>query len=327
MLASPQDTSYGGGHAPTWGIWSALWAVYIVWGSTYLAIRVVIDTVPPFLSAGFRFLVAGSLLYLWSIRRGDRLGDRPTRRQWRSAAIIGSALLLGGNGMVVWAELTVPTGIAALLIGTVPLWIALIGGLVLRERTTWREILGIVIGFVGVALLVGPVGGTGFDPWGVAALLVASISWAGGSLYARRAPLPRRPLVGAAMQMIAGGAALTVVGVAAGELGRLDPGAISLASWVAIAYLVVFGSLVGFVAYAWLLRVARTSLVATYAYVNPVIAVLLGWAILEEAVTIRTLLAGVVIVGAVALIVSSRTVEDEEDAEVVPLDRDEQISA
>lgn len=311
MLASPQDASHGGGHAPTWGIWSALWAVYIVWGSTYLAIRYVVETMPPFLSAGARFLVAGGVLYAWAIRRGDRRGDRPTLRQWRSAAIIGGALLLGGNGMVQWAEQTVPSGIAALLIATVPLWMAVIGGVVLRERTTWREVLGIVVGFGGVALLVGPVGGAGFDPLGIAAILFASLSWASGSLYARRADLPGRPLVGIAMEMIAGGAILAAVGLAVGEAGTLDPGSFSPASWAGLAYLTVVGSLVGFAAYAWLLRVARTSLVATYAYVNPVIAVLLGWAIASEQVTPRTLLAGLVIVGAVALIVSARTDDGE----------------
>lgn len=314
MLTSPQDPSHGGGHAPTWAIWSAMWAVYIVWGSTYLAIAVVVETFPPFLSAAIRFLIAGGFLYAWAIRRGDREGDRPTLRQWRAAAIVGGALLFGGNAMVVWAEQTVPSGIAALLVGTVPLWMALIGGLVLRERTRWREALGIVVGFGGVALLVGPIGGGGaFDPWGVAAVLFASISWASGSLYARRAPLPKRPLVGIAMEMLAGGVILTIVAGVTGELWRVEWGAISLASWVGTAYLVVFGSLVGFAAYAWLLRVAKTSLVATYAYVNPVIAVLLGWAFLSEPVTARTLIAGLVIVGAVALIVSSRAEEGEEE--------------
>lgn len=314
MLSSPQDPSHGGGHAPTWAIWSAMWAVYIVWGSTYLAIAVVVETFPPFLSAAIRFLVAGVLLYAWAIRRGDREGDRPTLRQWRAAAIVGGALLLGGNGMVVWAEQTVPSGIAALLVGTVPLWMALIAGALLRERMAWREVLGIVVGFGGVALLVGPIGGGGtFDPWGVAAVLFASISWASGSLYARRAPLPTRPLVGTAMEMIAGGLVLTLAAALTGELGRVEWAEISLASWVGTAYLVVFGSLVGFAAYAWLLRVAKTSLVATYAYVNPVIAVLLGWAILREPVTVRTLVAGLVIVGAVALIVSSRSEQGEEE--------------
>lgn len=313
MISSPQDSSHGNGHAPTWGIWSALWAVYIVWGATYLAIRYVVETMPPFLSAGIRFLVAGGMLYLWAIRRGDREGDRPTLRHWRTAAIIGGALLLGGNGMVQFAEQTVPSGIAALLIATVPLWMALIGGVILRERTTWREVLGIVVGFGGVALLVGPVGGAGFDPIGIAAVLFAAVSWASGSLYARRAALPARPLVGIAMEMIAGGVILGIVGLASGEAAELDAASVSLASWLGLAYLIVFGSLVGFAAYAWLLRVARTSLVATYAYVNPVIAVLLGWAVASEDVTLRTLLAGLVIVGAVALIVSARAVEGEEE--------------
>lgn len=314
LLSSPQDASHGGGHAPTWAIWSAMWVVYIIWGSTYLAIAVVVETMPPFLAAGARFLVAGAMLYAWAIRRGDREGDRPTARQWRSAAIIGTALLLGGNGMVQWAEQTVPSGIAALLIATVPLWMAVMAGVVLRERMTWREVLGIAVGFGGVALLVGPVGGEArFDLLGIAAILFAALSWAGGSLYARRAPLPSRPLVGTAMEMLAGGVALVIVGLAAGELGRVDLGAFSVASWIGLAYLVVFGSLAGFAAYAWLLRVARTSLVSTYAYVNPVIAVLLGWAILSEAVTARTLIAGAVIVAAVALIVSARAEQGQDE--------------
>ena len=213
--------------------------------------------------------------------------------------------------MVQWAEQTVPSGITALLIATVPLWIAVIGGLALRERTTWREVLGVVVGFGGVALLVGPVGGEGFDPLGIGAILLASVSWAAGSLYARRADLPARPLVGIAMEMIAGGVILGIVGVARGEATGLDPTSFSLSSWLGLAFLVTFGSLVGFAAYAWLLRVARTSLVSTYAYVNPVIAVLLGWAIASEEVTLRTLVAGLVIVAAVALIVSARTGEGE----------------
>jgi drug/metabolite transporter (DMT)-like permease len=307
VFRNPQDPSHGGGHAPTWGVWTAMWAVYIVWGSTYLAIRVAVETIPPFLSASIRFLVAGALLYPVAIRMGDRAEDRPTRRHWRSAAIIGGALLVGGNGMVVWAEQTVPSGIAALIVATVPLWMVLIAAVVLRERASWREVLGIVVGFVGILLLVGPAGSDiDLDLVGAGAVVVASLSWASGSLYARRAPLPRRPLVGVAMEMLAGGAILLLVAAATGELVEVRLADFSLASTLAVAYLVVFGSLVGFAAYAWLLRVARTSLVATYAYVNPVIAVFLGWAILREDVTSRTLLAGLVIVGAVALIVSAK---------------------
>lgn len=313
LLTSPQDPSHGNGAAPTWAIWAALWAVYIVWGSTYLAIRVVVRTMPPFLSAGARFLVAGAILYLLTIRRGNREQDRPTLRQWRSAAVIGGALLLGGNGLVMWAEQTVPSGIASLLIATVPLWMVLLGGAVLRERTTWREAVGVAVGFGGIAMLVRPSGGESLHVAGLVVLLLAALFWASGSLYARRAPLPSRPLVGTAMEMLAGGAILVIAGAAAGELADLRPAEYSLESLLGLSYLIVFGSLVGFTAYAWLLRVARTSLVSTYAYVNPVVAVFLGWAILHETITPMTLLAGGVIVGAVALIVSARAASGEEE--------------
>ncbi len=313
LLTSPQDPSHGNGSAPTWGIWASLVAVYIVWGSTYLAIRVAVRTIPPFLSASIRFLVAGAILYAWAIRRGDREGDRPTLRQWRSAAIVGGALLLGGNGMVVWAERTVPSGIAALLVATVPLWMVIIAGLLLRERVAWPEVLGIVLGFGGIVLLTEAGGSERLDPVGVGAVLFASVSWAAGSLYARRAHLPARPLVGTAMEMLAGGVLLALAGIATGELADFRVSEFSLESVLGVGYLVVFGSLVGFASYAWLLRVARTSLVATYAYVNPIVAVLLGWAILDESVTARTLLAGLIIVSAVALIVSARAAAHEEE--------------
>ncbi len=302
-MRSPSPTK----QASTGAVWAALAAVYVIWGSTYIAIRVYVETLPPLLVASVRFLIAGGLLYAWAIRRGDREGDRPTPRHWRSAAIIGSALLLGGNGAVVLAEQTVPSGISALLIATVPLSMVAIAGLVLRERIDWREWLGIAVGLAGIMLLVEPWNGFAFDPLGVGLLLFASISWASGSLYARFAPLPSRPLVGTAMQMLAGGVALGIGGIAAGELGDVDLARASLASVMSVVYLIVFGSLVGFTAYAWLIRVTRTSLVATYAYVNPIVAVLLGWAMLGEHVGLRTLIAGAVIVVAVALIVSVRS--------------------
>ena len=310
-MRSPTPVKEASGGA----IWAALVAVYIVWGSTYLAIRVAVETMPPLLMASVRFLIAGGLLYVWAIRRGDRAGDRPTLRQWRSAAIIGAALLLGGNGAVVLAEQTVPSGIAALLVATTPLWMVVLARVVLRERVTWRETLGIGIGFAGIALLVQPWEGFAFDPVGVFLMLFASVTWAAGSLYARTAPLPVRPLVGTAMEMIAGGIALGLAGLVAGELGDLRLADISFASTMGFVYLIVFGSLVGFTAYAWLLRVARTSLVSTYAYVNPIVAVLLGWAILAEPVTPLTLIAGAVIVVAVALIVSVRTRKQEVEGE------------
>jgi drug/metabolite transporter (DMT)-like permease len=286
-------------------VWAAFLAVCVIWGSTYLAIRVTIETIPPLLSAAFRFLTAGVVLYVLTIRLGDAGGDRPRLVHWRSALVIGAAMLFGGNGLVSVAEQRVPSGIASLIIATVPLWMVAIRGAFLRERVRWVEVVGLVIGFGGIALLVDPFGHGGADLVGVGTLLLAAICWAGGSLYARRAALPSRPLVGTAMQMLAGGVVLLVVGTATGEWGRFDPGAVSLESLLALAYLIVFGSLVAFASYVWLLRNARTTFVSTYAYVNPVVAVFLGWAVLDEIVTGMTLLAGAVIVAAVALIVSA----------------------
>jgi drug/metabolite transporter (DMT)-like permease len=300
--AEPFD---GDRNASPAGIWAALLAVYIVWGSTYLAIRVTVRTIPPLLSASTRFLVAGALLYLWSVRRGDRRGDRPTPAHWRSAAIIGAVMLFGGNGLVSLAEQTVPSSLAALLLASIPLWMVVIRLTVLRERSGWVEVAGLLLGFGGIVLLVDPFGGGTADPLGVALLLVAALSWASGSLFARRAALPSRPLVGTGMEMIAGGVVCLVAAVAAGELGDLDLARISVPSILGLAFLIVFGSWVGFAAYVWLLRVARTSLVSTYAYVNPVVAVFLGWAILGEAISVRTLVAGAVVLAAVALIVSA----------------------
>jgi drug/metabolite transporter (DMT)-like permease len=303
-----------------------------VWGSTYLAIRVAVQTLPPFLMASVRFLVAGGVLYAWAILRGDRGGDRPRAVHWRSAAIIGTALLLGGNGGVVWAEQRVDSGIAALLVATVPLWMVVLAWLALRERVGWREMLGIAVGFAGIVLLIRPQGSGGIDPWGAGALVFASLSWAAGSLYARKAPLPSRPLVGTAMEMLCGGVALGIAGIVTGEFGRIDLSGVSAESLWGLGYLIVFGSLVGFSAYAWLLRVARTSLVSTYAYVNPVVAVLLGWAILSEPVTSQTLVAGGIIVVAVALIVTARARarsegEEGHPAGGVPPVEDERVSA
>jgi drug/metabolite transporter (DMT)-like permease len=295
-------------------IWAALGAIYFFWGTTYIAIKVGVETMPPFLMASTRFLIAGAIMYVIAIRTGDRKGDRPRAEHWRSAAIIGTALLLGGNGFVSWAEQRIDSGMAALIVATVPLWLVLIGRFVLRDKVSWREWLGIAAGFGGLVLLVNPGQSGAVDPFGAALVVFASISWAAGSLYARSAKLPSRPLVGTAMEMLCGGLALGVVGIASGELGRLDVSAISMESLLGLGWLIVFGSIVGFSAYVWLLRVTRTSLVGTYAYVNPVVAVLLGWAILGEAVTLGTFIAGGVIVVAVALIVSARTPKEDAPA-------------
>lgn len=309
--AAPQPQEH---FASTNKVWGALVTVWIVWGSTYLAIRVAVRTIPPLMMGSVRFLLAGGILYVLAVRRGDRVGDRPTAEHWRSAFIIGAALLLGGNGLVSWAEQRVPSGVAALLIATVPLWLAIGDRLRYGSRLSRQTILGLAVGFSGVVLLVGQSGDGKIDSLGAAALVGASIFWAGGSLYSRGAALPRRPLVGTGMQMLAGGLVMAVASVATGELGRLDVGNVSGESLLGLAYLIVFGSWVGFTAYVWLLRNTRTSLVGTYAYVNPVVAVLLGWALLSEMITVRTLLSGGVIVVGVALIVTARAPQPSADA-------------
>lgn len=281
--------------------------MYVLWGSTYLAIRFAIQTLPPFMMAAARFLIAGGLLYAWTRWRG---APRPTLPQWRGATVVGGLLLMCGNGAVVWSEQRVPTGLAALLVATVPLWMVLLDG----AGRGWRRpptqvLLGVGFGLTGVALLVGPghfAGSDGIDPIGAAALLVGSAFWASGSLYSRRATLPESRLLGTAMQMIGGGCCLLVLGTLLGEWSQLDLAHASARSLLALGYLVVFGSLVGFTAYIWLLRVSTPALVSTYAYVNPVVAVLLGWAFAGEPITARTLLAAAVIVAAVMLITTHR---------------------
>jgi drug/metabolite transporter (DMT)-like permease len=294
---------------------AALLVVYVVWGSTYLGILLAIRTIPIFLMAGVRFLVAGAVLYVLSIRRGDRVGDRPGARQWLAAAVVGALLFLVGNTGVAWAEQRVATGASSLVIATVPLWMALFDRLGYGQRLSRNAVVGLVLGFAGAALLAGP-GADRIDLTGFAVLLVAAAGWAIGSLYSRHAPLPRRPLVSSSMQMLVGGALLAVVAAASGELG--DAGRPSLESALAVAYLVVFGSILAFSTYAWLLRVARTSLVSTYAYVNPLVAVLLGWAVENEGVGLRTLGAGALILVAVALIVSPGSGLRREAPAVVP---------
>ena len=283
---------------------SAFAIVYVIWGSTYLAILFAIDTMPPFLMASARFLVAGALLYWWA--RFISGARAPTLVQWRSAAIVGLLLLLGGNGLVVWSEQRIPTGMAALLVGTVPCFMVLIdwlrrGGL----RPSGRVVAGLGLGLLGLVWLVGPdsvMGGGRADLLGASALVFASFSWAVGSIYSRHAPLPDSPFLGTAMQMLAASVALFAVSAALGEPWQFDPGAVSLRSVLSFLYLVVLGSIVAFSAYIWLLRVSTPARVSTYAYVNPVVAVLLGWALAGEELTARMVVAAAVIVSGVALI-------------------------
>src|SRR3990172_11497284 len=285
----------------------AFLSIYTIWGSTYLAIRIAIETLPPFLMAGVRFLIAGAALYLWTRLRG---APRPTRSNWKAATIIGGLLLLGGNGGVVWAEQTVPSGLTAVLITTVPLWMALLEWKRYeRVRPPAPIVLGLVIGFAGVVLLVGPeeLAGSGtINRIGATVLILASLSWAIGSLYSRRALLPSSPLQSTAMEMLAGGLLLSAAGLVSQEWVGFQPSEASLRSIVAFSYLTVFGSLIGFTSYIFLLKATTAAKVSTYAYVNPIIAIILGWAIAQEELTLRTMVAAAIIVAAVVVITTYR---------------------
>jgi drug/metabolite transporter (DMT)-like permease len=275
-----------------------------VWGSTYLAIAIAVQTLPPLLSAGLRFLLAGAILGAWLVARHGRAALRIDRAQLGGAALVGMLLLAGGNGLVVLAERTVPSGLTALVIASVPLWIVIFR-LVARDRVATSLIGGVLVGFAGVGILVVPRGASGeVDPVGLFMLVGATFSWALGTFASPRLRTPRDPLASTTVQMLAGGALLVAIALAIGEPGRADPSKFSTASLVAMAYLVVFGSLVAFSAYTWLLQHAPVSVVATYAYVNPVVAVLLGAVFLSELVTPSMLIGASIIIAAVAFIVS-----------------------
>ena len=291
-------------------LWTGLLVLYVVWGSTYLGIAVAVKTIPPFLMAAIRFAIAGGILLGWSIAREGRSFSLPTRREWRDSVIVGALLLGTGMGFVSLGEKTVPSGITALLIGMMPVWVAIFGRIFLGERLPPVAMLGIAVGFGGVAILVGPsaVGGSGaLDPFGLLAIIISPMSWAAGSLFAsHRAILPSRPLVATGTQMLAGAAVLVVFGLIHGEAAQFRVDAIAADSVLALVYLTAIGSLLAFTTYGWLLRVAPLPLVATYAYVNPVVAVFLGALVLSEPIEPRTIVAGAVIVTAVALIVTTR---------------------
>ena len=291
---------------PAARIWLALGTVYLLWGSTYLGIKFSIETIPPLLMGSLRFLAAGGVLFLLASRGRRVEGDRLGAPQWRATLLIGALLLVGGNGGVILAEQYVPTGIVALLVATAPLWMAVLDRLIFGRRLPALAIVGLVIGFVGVGFLIGAPGPGRIKLIGAALALAAPICWATGSVLSRHVPLPRRQLLSSAMEMTWAGTVFAVLSVATGELARVHVDRISTTSVVAIIYLVIFGSLVGFSAYAWLLRAAPLSLVSTYAYVNPVVAVILGSIFLGEAITGRTVVAGGIILAAVALIVIAR---------------------
>jgi len=294
-------------------IWLGMLAVYIFWGSTYLAIRYAVGSLPPFLMAAARHCSAGLILFLFMRIKGIPL---PKWSEWRVTIVVGLFLLLGGNGLLVWAEQRVISSVAALVIGSVPLWIVLLeslrpGG----SRPGWLVVIGVTIGFMGILTLFNPFGAAethqGIDLLGAIALLLAALFWAIGSIYGREHydQMPREPLQATSMEMLSGGVSLLLVGSLTGEWGRLDLGNVTASSVLGLAYLIVFGSLIAFSAYAWLLGVAPTPLVSTYAYVNPVVAILLGSLIAHEPITPRIILATSVIVGSVILINAEQVIK------------------
>jgi drug/metabolite transporter (DMT)-like permease len=298
------------GRASRAQIVAAFASIYVIWGSTYLAIRYAVETIPPFIMGGIRFLISGAMLYLWARSRG---APRPTRLHWRNAIIAGGFLLLGGNGAVVWAEQFVPSGLTALLVSILPFWLVIIEWIrPPRRRPSAAVLVGLVLGFVGIIVLVGPsdVGGHGdVSPLGALVLILGSLSWAIGSFWSRDAQLPESGLLTTGMEMVGGGVLLLVVGTLAGEFSRLDIHGISNASAFGLLYLITFGSLLGFTSYIWLLDKVSPARLGTYAYVNPIVAVLLGWAIAGERLSIRTGVAAAIVICAVALITTARSTE------------------
>jgi drug/metabolite transporter (DMT)-like permease len=297
---------------------AAFAAVYIFWGSTYLAIKQAIETIPPFIMAGSRFLFSGSVLFLLAL--GSKDFEMPTWKHWRTSLIVGVLLLLIGNGGVVYAERYLSSSLAALLIAIEPFWIVILSWLWLRQgRPGRRVILGLLIGFIGVGLLVvgqpGEAADSGHQTAATVAIILAALSWAAGSIYGLRAPVPKSSLLTAGMQMISGGAVLLLASVPKGEWSGFALANVSTTSWLSLGYLIVFGSLIGFTAYSWLLKNAQPSMVATYAYVNPVIAVLLGWGVAGESLTGQILIGAAFVVASVILVTMQKRTRRAEELE------------
>ena len=303
---------------------AAFAAVYVFWGSTYLAIKYSIETLPPFLMAGSRFAFAGGILYLWGRLSKDY--ERPKLVHWKTAFVVGTFLLLGGNGGVVIASSYISSSMAALLVATEPFWIVLLSWLWLGNgRPNWKVVLGLLIGFAGVWLLIAgraPSGANvgGWGQWiGIFAVMGGALSWATGSIYGLKSPTPKSSVLTSGMQMLAGSVSLTIVGLIRGEHQTFNIADVSSTSIYALFYLIVFGSLIGFSAYSWLLKNADPSMVSTYAYVNPVIAVLLGWSIAGESMTAQMLVGAFVIIASVVLITANdRSHPDDGEPEFEP---------
>ncbi len=280
-------------------VWFALVTVYVVWGSTFVALAIAVRDFPPYLAMSARHLVAGGALLAFALSRGDREDDSIGRKQIGAGFVFGCLLFLLGHGSLAWAQQTVPAGVAALFVGSIPIWMALLDRIAFGRRLHPSAYVGFALGFVGLAFLFDPFGEGSVDRLGALVIVLSALCWAAGSLYSRGAPLPKRPLVAAGLASLCGGTLLFAASVL---LGELDQVRFSLDALLAIGYLIVIGTFVGFTAYVWLLRVAPISLVATYAYVNPIVAVFLGWMLLGEEITAQMAVAGSAVVVAVALI-------------------------
>ncbi|MGH3442925.1 MAG: EamA family transporter, partial [Nitriliruptorales bacterium] len=283
---------------------AALGAIYLIWGSTFLGVKIALEAFPPFFLGATRFLLAGTVLFVWAAFRAPV--SRPARHEWRAAYTSGGLMLVGGLGSVVIATQFIDTGLTALLSASVPLWMAVLDRWRYGQRMRRTSVAGMLVGFAAVGFLVSPSGGGTGPLWASVLVVLGGLAWAAGSLYSREAPLPGRQRVATSMQMLAAASIFLVLSGASGEFARLDPAAFGWRPLLAFAYLVVVGSLVGFTAYTWLLTAVPSSIVATYAYVNPVVALVLGWAVLGERVGSATLAASTVVVLSVALMVGRR---------------------
>jgi drug/metabolite transporter (DMT)-like permease len=284
---------------------AAFIAVYVIWGSTYLGIKFAIESIPPFLMASLRFLIAGSILFLISNKSDN---EKLTFAQYKSTAIVGLLLLLGGNGGVVWAEQYLPSGLTALLVSTVPVWVVVISWLFPQEKKNQvKNVIGVTLGFAGLYFLVSPgnlIKGSEVDLLAALVLIGATLSWSIGSVYTHHAVLPKSSMVSTSFQMIFGGLGLLAASLISGEPFNFNPSEVSTQSFLAFLYLILFGSLIAFSAYIWLLKKAGASKATTYAYVNPVVAVILGWLLAGEEITLRLVIAAIIIVAAVVIILT-----------------------
>ncbi|HEY8759475.1 MAG TPA: EamA family transporter [Candidatus Dormibacteraeota bacterium] len=286
---------------------AGLATVYVVWGTTYLGIRLGVETIPPFFLSGLRYTLAGAVLFAWVALRGGLKAGWPTRRQWLSAVLTGTGLVAFGNGALSWGEQYLPSGPAAIFIATVPLWMTVLARIFQKEPIRLPSAVGLGIGLLGLIVLVGPAALQGGDLVAMLACLLAALGWAAATVYSRSAPFPNNPFLVAGMQMFAGGLVVFLFSAVSGDAARFNPAGVSLRSELAFVYLLFVGAILGFGVYMWLVKVAPLSLLGTYAYVNPVVAVILGHFLLGEQITLRTMVGGGVIILGVALIVATQS--------------------